>query len=140
MKKVTFDDYIARFNARDLSAFDLYIHPELKMLNGILEVDGLQGIKDHYIKLWKFFSEELHVEQFVSDDSTLAIQMWTHFTALKDDEDSLFGPVKKGENFDYHGVIMYQIIDGKFKDIKVAYNSFTYTNFEGKTVELGTPH
>jgi hypothetical protein len=140
MKREIFEDYINRFNARDLTGFDLYIHPELKMLNGTLEINGLQGIKDHYLRIWESFSEKLHVERFVSDDTTLAIQLWTHFTALKDDENSPIGAVKKEENFDYRGIIMYQIENGKFKDIKVAYNSFTYTNRKGKTVELGIPH
>jgi hypothetical protein len=48
--------------------------------------------------------------------------------------------VKAGESFDYHGVIMYQIEKNKFTDIKVAYLSFTRTNLEGKTIELGIPH
>jgi hypothetical protein len=60
------------------------------------------------------------VERFVSDEHTLAIQKWTHFTLMKDDDDSPFGKVKAGETFDYHGVIMYQIVDNKFMDIKVA--------------------
>jgi hypothetical protein len=35
---------------------------------------------------------------------------------------------------------MYQIEKNKFTDIKVAYLSFTRTNLEGKTIELGIPH
>jgi hypothetical protein len=35
---------------------------------------------------------------------------------------------------------MYQIENGKFTDIKVAYLSFSRTDLEGKTTELGIPH
>ena len=140
MNRETYDDYIRRFNAQDMTTFDAYIAPNLKITNGTLELHGLQGMKDHYARIWKTFTEELHIERFVSDEVTLAVQMWTHFTALADDSDSPFGPVKAGETFDYRGVIMYQIEDGKFTDIKVAYNSFTYTNLEGKVVDLGIPH
>jgi hypothetical protein len=35
---------------------------------------------------------------------------------------------------------MYQIVNDKFTDIKVAYLSFTRTDLEGKTIELGIPH
>jgi hypothetical protein len=80
------------------------------------------------------------VERFVSDEHTLAIQMLTHFAVQKDDDDSPFGKVKAGESFDYHGIIMYQIANGKFTDIKVSYLSFIYTNLEGKTKDLGIPH
>ena len=97
-------------------------------------------MKEHYARIWRSFSEELHVERFVSDEDSLAIQMWTHFTALEDDDDSPFGAVKAGETFDYHGVIMYQLVNSKFTDIKVAYLSFSRTDLEGTTVELGIPH
>ena len=140
MERKVFDDYINRFNARDATAFEDYIDPNAKVINGTLEISGMQGMKEHYAKIWKSFSEELHVERFVSDEHTLAIQMWTHFTVMKDDDDSPFGKVKAGESFDYHGIIMYQIVDNRFTDIKVAYLSFTRTNLEGKTIELGIPH
>jgi hypothetical protein len=140
MKRKIFDDYIDRFNSRDAMAFEDYIDPNAQVINGTLKIDGMQGMKDHYAKIWKTFKEELHVERFVSDEHTLAIQMWTHFTTTQDDDDSVFGKVRAGECFDYHGVIMYQIANGKFTDIKVAYLSFSHTNLEGKKVELGIPH
>jgi hypothetical protein len=140
MNRQTYDDYIRRFNAQDASAFDDYIAPDMRMTNGTLQFRGVQGMKEHYARIWQTFSEELHVERFVSDENTLAVQMWTHFTALRDDEQSLFGPVKRGETFDFRGVIIYQIEDGKFTDICVAYNSFIFTNQRGETVNLGIPH
>jgi len=140
MKKEIFDDYINRFNRRDATTFEDYVHPNATIINGRLEIHGMQGMKDHYARIWKGFSEELHVERFVSDEHTLAIQMWTHFTAQKDDKESLFGPVKAGETFDFHGVIMYELENDKFTSIRVAYNSFTFTNLKGETVELGIPH
>lgn len=140
MKREIFDDYINRFNGRDATAFEDYIHPDARIINGALEIRGMQGMKDHYARIWKGFSEELHVERFVSDEHTLAIQMWTHFTAQKDDDDSLFGPVKAGETFDYHGIIMYEMENNKFTSIKVSYLSFTFTNLKGEKKELGIPH
>jgi hypothetical protein len=140
MKKEVFDDYINRFNKRDATAFEDYIDPNAKIINGTLEIKGMQGMKDHYARIWKGFSEELHVERFVSDEHTVAIQMWTHFTAQKDDKESLFGDVKKGETFDYHGLIMYQMVNNKFTDLKIAYLSFIYTDINGKSKDLGIPH
>jgi SnoaL-like protein len=140
MKRETYDDYIRRFNARDVTAFDDYIAPDLHMQNGLLEFEGRQGMKDHYAKIWASFTEELTVERFVSDEDTVAIQMWAHFTALHDDPESLFGPVRAGETFDFRGLIMYHVADGKFADITVAYNSFTFTDSNGAITELGIPH
>jgi SnoaL-like domain len=140
MKRETYDDYIRRFNAQDMTAFEDYLAPNMHMQNGTLEFDGIDGMKNHYAKIWKTFSEDLTVERFVSDEQTLAVQLWAHFTALRDDADSLFGPVKAGETFDFRGLIMYEITDEKFSDIRVAYNSFTFTNLEGEVKDLGIPH
>jgi len=36
---------------------------------------------------------------------------------------------------------MYRLrADGKFADIKVAYNSFMYTSLDGTATDLGIPH
>jgi hypothetical protein len=140
MDRKTFDDYINRFNAQDITAFQSYIDQNAIITNGTLVIKGRQGMIDHYTWIWRSFTEELHVERFVSDDDTLAIQMWAHFTCKKDDTNSPFGKVQAGEAFDYRGVIMYQIVNHKFTDIKVAYLSFTRTGLNGKTVEIGIPH
>ena len=47
--------------------------------------------------------------------------------------------MKAGESFDYHGVIMYQLVNNKFTDIKVSYLSFSRTDLDGNTIELGHP-
>ena len=140
MKREKFNDYINRFNRRDPTAFEDYIHPNARIINGTLEISGMQGMKDHYAKIWKNFTEDLHVERFVADEHTIAIQMWALFTAQKDDRESLFGEVKAGETFDYHGIIMYESRSDKFTGIRVAFNSFTFTNFKGEKIDLGIPH
>lgn len=140
MLRERFDDYIRRFNAEDPTAFDDYLAPDMRMVNGALEFTGIEGMRHHYEKLiWPYFVEKLNVQAFVSDDTSLAIKMWTRFTA-RDAAETLFGPVKKGELFDYRGVIFYEIRDGRFATITVAYNSFINTKVTGETTELGLPH
>ena len=38
MKKADFDTYIARFNEEDPGAFETYMAPDVRMLNGTLEL------------------------------------------------------------------------------------------------------
>ena len=140
MTEERYMQYINRFNAQDMSAFDEFIHPELHMINGTLEYTGVQGMKDHYAKIWGKFSEDLTIEKFISNKQLVAVKMWAHFTALINDDESLFGPVKKGENFDFKGLILYDLKNEKFKRIQVAYNSFTFTNINGEVTDLGIPH
>ena len=141
MNRGRFDEYIRRFNAQDPTTFDDYIAADMHMKNGALEFRGAQGMREHYCKrIWPYFEERLQVERFVSDERTLAVQMWTRFVARADATDTLFGPVRAGESFDYRGLIMYEIEYGKFVRITVSYNSFTHTDALGKSTELGIPH
>jgi hypothetical protein len=72
---------------------------------------------------------------------TPALQMWTHFEALVDAEETIFGPLRRGERLDYRGVIIYRINPaGLFDDICVAYNSFSFTALDGHVTELGIAH
>jgi hypothetical protein len=139
--KEKFDDYIRRFNARDLTAFEDYLHPQMHMQNGTHEFDGVEGMKHHYRDLiWPDFSEYLEPTHYMAEGNQIAIKMYTLFTAFGDKEDSLFGPVKKGETFEFNGLIMYQVEDDLFKNILVAYNSFVYTDLNGNKKDLGVPH
>ena len=141
MTRAEFDAYISRFNAEDATAFDDYIAPDMKMLNGALEFEGIAGMRDHYEnKIWPHFVEKLHVLRFVSSDDTAAVQLWTRFTARRDAPATLFGPVSKGDLFDYRGVIMYEIAERRFSRITVAYNSFVSTKVSGETIDMGMPH
>jgi hypothetical protein len=141
MKREDFDTYIRRFNAEEAGAFDDYMAPDVRMLNGTLLLRGVGQVKAHYAKIWAAMREALDVERFVSDTDTVAIQMHTHFEVRHDDDASPFGEIRVGETFDYHGLIMYRLrADGKFEDVKVAYLSFIYTDRNGQATDRGIPH
>lgn len=142
MDEPHFREYIRRFNEEDDTTFDDYLAANVHVKNGTLEFTGIDGMKHHYRELiWPDFVEKLTVPRFVSDEGRAAIQMNTLFTARHDAEESLFGPVKKGETFEFDGVIMYEIDEtGRFRDILVAYNSFVHTDADGNRRDLGIPH
>ena len=142
MREERFREYIRRFNLEDDTAFDDYLTPDMHMKNGTLEFDGVDGMKHHYRDLiWPDFEERLTVPRFVSDAGRAAIQMNTVFVAKHDAAQSLFGSVKKGETFEFDGVIMYEIDEtDRFSDILVAYNSFVHTDLDGTARDLGIPH
>ena len=142
MDQPRFRDYIRRFNARDTTAFDEYLAPDMHMKNGTLEFTGVDGMKHHYNDLiWPDFVELLTVPRFLSAPGRVAIQMNTLFTAQHDAQASLFGAVAKGETFEFDGLIMYELDeDDRFADILVAYNSFVHTDAHGNRRDLGIPH
>lgn len=140
MERARFDQYIARFNAADPTGFEEFIADDMHMINGTLEFHGVEGMKAHYAKIWQTFTERLTVGRFTSDDDHIAIEMDARFEALRDDPDSTFGPVVKGEGFEFRGLIMYDVVDGKFARIRVAYNSFSHIHPDGTVEEMGIPH
>jgi ketosteroid isomerase-like protein len=141
VERADFDTYIARFNAEDPGAFATYMAPDVRMLNGTLVLRGVAEVTAHYARIWAAMRESLHVERFVSDAGTVAIQMHTHFEVRADDASSPFGRIRAGETFDYHGLIMYRLArEGTFADVKVAYLSFIYTDLRGSATDLGIPH
>ncbi len=140
INRAAFDNYIAMFNAKNPLAFEAYYADNMRMQNGHMVLSGIPEVKEHYRKIWSVMKEELTVVNYVHDGDSLAVELKAHFTAEKSASNSPFGKVTKGENFDYHGVIMYKIDHmGKFYDIKVAYLDFTNTK-NGVTKSLGMAH
>lgn len=140
MERARFDEYIRRFNAEDASAFDDFLCPDMRMQNGGLHYQGVQAMKDHYARIWGRFRETLNVLRYVSSGDAVAVSLHTRFDVLVDDPDTLFGSVRKGEAFDYRGVVMYQLVNGRFQEILVSYLSFTKTDLNGVEHSLGLAH
>jgi hypothetical protein len=141
MNRNRFDDYVRRFNAEDATTFDDYLAPDMHMQNGGMHYDGVQGMKDHYARIWGRFKETLTVRRFVCDGQSLAVHLNTHFEALKDDSATPFGSVRRGECFDYDGIVFYELdASGRFSNIKVSYLSFVRTDLNGVRHSLGLAH
>ena len=140
MDRASYDRYLARFNRCDATAFADYMTPDARMINGALEMRGIAAIQDHYVaRIWPYFEETVNVERFVLDGSTLAARLWTHFVA-RNDAETVFGSVQRGEMFDYRGLVMYEIVGGRFARIDVSYLSFSRTGIDSRTTFLGLPH
>lgn len=141
MDRAAFQDYLARFNARDVTAFQDYLCADVQILNGTLRISGIDGMTDHYVnRIWPDFEERLHLLRFVGDDRHVAVELRAEFTALGDRAQTLFGPVERGDGFVYRGLIMYDLRDERFATITVAYNSFTSLRSDGREIEMGLPH
>jgi hypothetical protein len=142
MRQSRYAEYIERFNARDATAFEEFVDPEARVLNGTLTIRGLEAMKHHYQALiWPDFDEKLYISRFVSNDRHLAIQMRTEFRALHDKKDTLFGPTVAGDAFEFNGLILYDLTpEERFSQITVAYNRFEKIGADGMRVDLGIPH
>ena len=140
MQRSTYDDYLRRFNAADPDAFHAYMDESILMTNGAMHLKGIGAVREHYTRhIWPFFEETVHVERFVTDESTLAVRLRTRFVA-RADADTVFGRVARGDGFQYRGVVLYEIVGGRFTRIDVAYSEFVRIDADGARTMLGMPH
>ena len=138
--RASFQRYLDLFNHKDPSAFERYYAPDARMSNGNLVFQGVEQIKEHYRKIWGAMDEEVAVEEFLYDGKTLAVQLHVTFHVPRDAKDTPFGPIHKGERFDYRGAVIYKFNEaGKFSDARIAYYGFTRTT-DGVTHSMGMPH
>jgi hypothetical protein len=136
----TFNDYLTRFNAQDPSAFDTYIAPDVHVQNGNLHIHGADAMRGMYAQIWQTFTEQVSVSDYLNVGDSTAVRMHAHFTVLADNPASPLGPVTKGETFDFRGLVLYRIADGRFTEITVAYNNFIHTDTAGAEIDRGIPY
>ncbi|GBL56325.1 nuclear transport factor 2 family protein [Pseudomonas citronellolis] len=136
----SFEHYLALFNQKNPAAFEKYYAPNVRMSNGGLVFNSIPEVEAHYRKIWGAMDEKVNLEEFLFDGKTLAVQLLVTFDVPRDAANTPFGPLRKGERFQFHGPIFYKLNDqGKFTDIKVGYYSFSRTT-DGVTHSMGMPH
>jgi hypothetical protein len=141
MDRQAFLRYIERFNQADTGAFRENLADDVVMQNGGMFLRGLDAVLEHYEqRIWPWLKETVHAERIALDGNSIAVQMWTHFEAIRKGE-CAFGLVQPGDQFDFRGVVMYEIgPGGKFGSILVAYLTFTATPLGGSARLLAPPH
>lgn len=140
MHRSRFDDYIRRFNAQDAAAFDDYLLPEVCVLDGTLRLGGVSAMKAHHAAIWETFFAVTHIERYVADAHSVAVQMWTHLSARRDDSSTPFGCVGRGDRLDFRGLAMYRLDGARFSHICVAYNQFTHNGVHGRVAQRSLVH
>jgi hypothetical protein len=112
--------YLDKFNSNDMSFIDFY-HPEVVLELGAEEIVGNTGIRDFYANAKKYIKETVTVNQFISDEGGVAVEIPTRFECIADWDQSFWGvPLKKGQVMRIISFGFYQVRDHKFSHIKAA--------------------
>jgi hypothetical protein len=115
-----YDDYVTRFNSNDMTFIDFY-HPDVVLELGATEIVGNTGIRDFYANVKKYIKETVTVNQFISDEGGVAVEIPTRFECIADWQDSFWGvPLKKGQVMEIVSFGFYQVEDRKFRRVKAA--------------------
>jgi len=110
--------YVELFNNNDPGFLDFY-HPDVVLYLGTQPVRGAQGIRDFYAEVKLYIRETVSVDQFVSDDTGVAVIIPTVFECIKDWDDSFWGiDLKAGQKMEITSWGFYQVQDGRFTSIQ----------------------
>lgn len=120
MNREQFHDYLDRFQAGDFDGFSRYYCEDVvfNLSGGKKIIHGRQGIVDFYREVLARIREDMTLNYLVIDETGVAAEMDTTFTALEDWPDFISKPMKKGEQFQITSWAHYTLRDGKFATIK----------------------
>jgi hypothetical protein len=120
-KQSWLENYIGAFNRGDFAFTDFYEDDVILYLGEKAVINGRQGIRDFYTKVFERVRETLEVDKIVLDDEGLGCIIRTEFHALEDWPDFIAGPMKKGDSIFIESFIFYTIgANGKFTEIRTT--------------------
>lgn len=120
MNRKQYQDYLDAFMRQDFDGFSRYYTDDVvfNLSGGKKIIHGRQGIVDFYRNVFERIREQLTVVWFAGDESTVAVEVDTVFTALADWPDFISRPMKAGEQFAITSWAHYTLREGKFSHIR----------------------
>ncbi len=114
-------EYTRAFSNADFERFsEYYTEDVVCTLGGGIVLRGKDGIVDFYRKMFGTVRESLTLHHLIADDTGLAADITSQFTALADAPHFVVAPLKKGEFVRVHVFVHYELRDGRISRIKVA--------------------
>ena len=114
-------EYARAFSNADFDRFSQYYADDVVCTLGAgIVLRGKDGIVDFYREMFKTVRESLTLHHLVADDTGLAADITSQFTAIEDAPSFVVAPLKKGEFVRVHVFVHYELRDGRIVRIKVA--------------------
>jgi ketosteroid isomerase-like protein len=116
-----FKAYTSAFSNADFDRFPTFYTEDVVFeLGPRPPIEGRQGIIDFYRPMFAKVRETLITHMILCDDTGIALDATSRFTAFEDAPDFSVGPLKKGEYIDVRVFVHYKLRDGLICHIKVA--------------------
>jgi hypothetical protein len=114
-------EYTRAFSDAQFERFSQYYTDDVVCTLGAgIILRGRKGIVDFYREMFKTVRESLTLHHLIADDTGLAADITSQFTAIEDAPDFVVAPLKKGEFMRVHVFVHYELRDGRIARIKVA--------------------
>lgn len=114
-------EYARAFSEADFDRFSAYYTDDVvcELTAGIV-LRGRDGIVKFYREMFQTVRESLTLHHLIADDSGLAADITSQFTAIADAPDFVVAPLRKGEFVRVPVFVHYALRDGKIAHIKVG--------------------
>jgi hypothetical protein len=114
-------EYTRAFSNADFERFGQYYTEDVVCTLGAgIVLQGKDGILDFYREMFKAVRETLTLHQLIADESGLAADITSRFTAIEDAPNFVVTPLRKGEFVEVRVFVHYELREGKISRIKVA--------------------
>jgi hypothetical protein len=113
-------DYARAFSNAEFERFSQYYADDVVCEVGGMVLRGKQGIVDFYREMFQTVREHLTLHHLTADDSGLAADVTSQFTAIADAPGFVVAPLKRGEFVRVRVFVHYTLRDGRITHIKVA--------------------
>jgi len=119
-QRQAFMEYTRAFSNADFDGFSRFYTDDVRCELGSRVLERREGIVNFYREMFKSVRERLTLHHLVADDTGLAADITTQFTAIEDAPDFVVSPLKKGEFVRGRVFVYYTLRDGKISNIRVA--------------------
>jgi ketosteroid isomerase-like protein len=116
-----FAAYTAAFSNADFERFPKFYTDDVTLkLNALPLIEGKQGIIDFYRPMFARVRENLTIHKVLADDTAIALDATTRFTAVEDAPDFVVGALRKGDYIEGRVFVHYALRDGLISSVHVG--------------------
>ncbi len=119
-QRQAFMQYTRAFSNADFDGFSRFYTDDVRCELPSMVLERREGIVGFYRQMFETVRESLTLHQLVADDSGLAADVTSQFTAIEDAPNFVVAPLKKGEFVRVRVFVYYTLRDGKISHIRVA--------------------
>jgi ketosteroid isomerase-like protein len=120
-QRAAFHAYVSAFSNADFERFSSFYTDDVMLeLNSLPPILGKQGIVDFYRPMFAKVREALVIHSVLADDSHIALDATTRFTAVEDAPDFVVGALSKGDYIEGRVFVHYALRNGLIASIRVG--------------------
>jgi hypothetical protein len=119
-QRQSFMEYTRAFSNADFDGFSRFYTDDVRCELPSIVLERREGIVNFYREMFKTVRESLTLHQLVADDTGLAADVTSQFTAIEDAPNFVVAPLQRGEFVRVRVFVYYTLRDGKIAHIRVA--------------------